>query len=99
MTRKEEIEKQAFAVYPIIMETLIPLSADHEEVKQDCNQFLREAYINGIKWADKTMLDKVWDFITANVYKYGKVKFVEDRATFDFRTLPFLYDLKQAMED
>ena len=54
MTRKEEIEKQAFAVYPIIMETLIPLSADHEEVKQDCNHFLRKAYINGIKWADRT---------------------------------------------
>ena len=54
MTRKEEIEKQAFAVYPIIMETLIPLCTDHEEVKQDCNQFLRKAYINGIKWADST---------------------------------------------
>lgn len=53
MTRKEEIEKQAFAVHPIIMETLIPLCADHEEVKQDCNQFIRKAYINGIEWADE----------------------------------------------
>lgn len=45
------------------------------------------------------MLDKVYDFIIANVYKYGKVKFVDNRATFDFRTNTFLNDLKQAMEE
>lgn len=47
----------------------------------------------------RTMLDKVYDFIIANVYKYGKVKFVDNRATFDFRTNTFLNDLKQAMEE
>lgn len=45
------------------------------------------------------MLDKVYDFIIANVYKYGKVKFVDNRATFDFRMNTFLNDLKQAMEE
>lgn len=45
------------------------------------------------------MLDKVYDFIIANVYKYGKVKFVDNRATFDFRMNTFLNDLKQAMKE
>lgn len=49
--------------------------------------------------ADRTMLGKVYDFIIANVYKYGKVKFVDNRATFDFRMNTFLNDLKQAMEE
>ena len=48
---------------------------------------------------DRTMLDKVYDFIIANVYKYGKVKFVDNRATFDFRMNAFLNDLNQAMEE
>lgn len=53
----------------------------------------------GAEWADRTMLDKVYDFIIANAYKYGKVKFVDNKATFDFRMNTFLNDLKQAMEE
>ena len=40
-------EKKALEKYPVIMQTLIPLSDEHEEVKQDCNKFIREAYKNG----------------------------------------------------
>lgn len=56
-------------------------------------------FIQGAEWADRTMLNKVYDFIIANIYKYGKVKFVDNRATFDFRMNTFLNDLKQAMEE
>ncbi len=48
---------------------------------------------------EKELLNKVYDFIIANVYKYGKVKFVDNRATFDFRMNTFLNDLKQVMEE
>jgi len=87
MIREEEI-KQASEKY-------------YNEVKylSDLSAFPIAAFKAGAEWADKTMLDKVYDFIIANVYKYGKVKFVDNGATFDFRMNTFLNDLKQAMEE
>ena len=63
------------------------------------NESILAIGLDMVEWADRTMLDKIFDFIKVNIYKYGKVKFVDDRATFDFRTLPFLYDLKKAVEE
>ena len=87
MARKEEIEQAAEEYYNKV-KYLSDLSASPITT-----------FKAGAEWADKTMLDNVCDFIKINAYKYGKVKFVDDRATFDFRILPFLYDLKQAMEE
>ena len=47
-------------------------------------------YVNTIQ-----LINKVCDFIKANSYKYGKVKFVDDKATFDFRTDSLIDDLKE----
>lgn len=87
MTRKEEREQAAKDYY--------------NEVKylSDLSAFPISAFKAGAEWADKTMLDKVYNFIIANVYKYGKVKFVDNRETFDFRMNTFLNDLKQATEE
>ena len=87
MNRKEEREQAAWNYI------------NSKNVKSENEQLAFGDFINGAEWADTTLLEKVWDFITANVYKYGKVKFVDDRATFDFRTLLFLYDLKQIVEE
>ena len=43
----------------------------------------------------KQLINEVCDFIKVNSYKYGKVKFVDDKATFDFRTDRFIEDLKE----
>ena len=90
MTRKERIrieaEDSAFALEGDIG------TAPHSR------EAIIDYFIDIVEWADRTMLDKVYDFIIANAYKYGKVKFVDDRATFDFRMNTFLNDLKQAVE-
>lgn len=86
MTRKEERERKA------------EIRADQYSYPAEWNDCYHH-WLEGAEWADRTMLNKVYDFIIANVYKYGKVKFVENRATFDFRMNTFLNDLKQAMEE
>lgn len=63
------------------------------------NESILAIGLDMVEWADKTMLDRVYDFIISNIYKYGKVKFVDNKATFDFRMNTFLNDLKQAMEE
>lgn len=87
MTRKEEIKQAAEEYY------------DEVKYLSDLSATPINAFKVGAEWADKTMLNKVYDFIIANVYKYGKVKFVDNGATFDFRTNIFLNDLKQAVEE
>ena len=87
MTREEEI-KQAAEEYYNKVKYLSDLSA-----------FPIAAFKAGAEWGDRTILDKVCDFIKINAYKYGKVKFVDNKATFDFRTNTFLNDLKQVIEE
>lgn len=48
-----DIEQQALKEYPVIMSTLIPTNEEHGEITQDCNRFLREAYVKGYKQALK----------------------------------------------
>lgn len=78
--------------------------------KEEIEKYAREVAANQIhcveidvthacEWADRTMLDKVCDFTIANAYKYGRVIFVDNKATFDFRAFLFLCDLKRAMEE
>lgn len=45
------------------------------------------------------MLEKVYDFIRINAYKYRQLKFVKNKATFDFRTDRLIEDLRKAMEE
>lgn len=87
MTRKEEREQAAKDYYNKV------------KYLSDLSAFPIAAFKAGAEWADRTMLDKVYDFIIANVYKYGRVKFVDNRATFDFRTNTFFYELKKAIEE
>lgn len=95
MTRKEEIEN---AAREYTKKWYKDLGVAPEDYPTDAKITIHE-FIKGAEWADRTMLNKVYDFIIANVYKYGKVKFVDNRATFDFRMNTFLNDLKQAMEE
>ena len=90
MTRKEEIEQ--FANEQVQgAEKLYGYKYSIKDVKY--------AFEAGAEWADRTMIDKVCEFIRINAYKYGKVKFIDNGATFDFRTNTFLNDLKKAMEE
>ena len=86
MTRKEEIEQAAEEYYNKV------------KYLSDLSALPITTFKAGAEWADKTMLDNVCDFIKINAYKYGKVKFVDDRAIFDFRTDRFIEDLRKAME-
>lgn len=43
----DKAEQRALEAYPIIKGTFIPANNEHEEITQDCNKFVREAYIKG----------------------------------------------------
>lgn len=85
MTRKEEREQAA------------KQSIKGDSFEDGC--IGKGYFIIGAEWADRTMLNRIYDFCIANIYKYGKVKFIDNRATFDFRMNTFLNDLKQAVEE
>lgn len=55
--------------------------------------------LEGAEWTDETMIDKVCEFIRINAYKYRQLKFVKNKATFDFRTDRLIEDLRKAMEE
>ena len=57
MTRREEIEKQAEI-------TVFPWDEPQEQ-----NKF-QDGFIEGAKWADKTMIDKATQWLFENVYDY-----------------------------
>lgn len=99
LSRKEEI-RNASVAYNEKYGKLLVIGGDSILSEEEYLEFNKNpSFIAGAEWADRTMLDKVYDFIIANVYKYGKVKFVDDRVTFDFRMNTFLNDLKQAVEE
>lgn len=57
MTRIEEIMQQAEL-------TVFPWDDVREQVK------FEDGFIEGAKWADKTMIDKATEWLFANVYDY-----------------------------
>ena len=57
MTRREEIEKQAEI-------TVFPWDEPQEQ-----NKF-QDGFIEGAKWADRTMIDKAVKWLFENVYDY-----------------------------
>ena len=83
MTRKEEIEQAAENYY--------------NEVKylSDLSAFPIAAFKTGAKWADKTMLDKVCEWLKENTpkyYWYNNVKGTQGVRWFDM-----VEDLRKAM--
>ena len=57
MTRREEIEKQAeITVFP------------WDDVREQSN--FEDGFIEGAKWADKTMIDKACKWLFEHVYDY-----------------------------
>ena len=87
MTRKEEIDKEANSFANTV-------SIGEEEIAKTWS-----AFMSGAEWADRTMIEKVYDFIRINAYKYRQLKFVKNKATFDFRTDKLIEDLRKAMEE
>lgn len=57
MTRREEIEKQAEI-------TVFPWDEPQEQ-----NKF-QDGFIEGAKWADKTMIDKACEWLKENIWVY-----------------------------
>lgn len=60
---------------------------------------IKDDFLRGAEWADETMIDKVCEFIRINAYKYRQLKFVKNKATFDFRTDRLIEDLRNAMHE
>lgn len=67
MTREEEIERQG-TTYSDIPSNYIEWS-DGYNTKDD-KSFVENAFIDGAKWADETMIDKACDWIQMNAMKY-----------------------------
>jgi len=94
MKRKEEIEQKAHELSKIAF-------------PDECNIWARpnieakvvnSCCISIAEWADETMIDKICEFIRINAYKYRRLKFVKNKATFDFRIDRLIEDLRKAME-
>ena len=50
-----KVEDLALKTYPVVMTTLIPADEEHPLIEQDCNKFIREAYIKGYEQAEKDL--------------------------------------------
>lgn len=50
--------------------------------------------IDQLRKEKKELIDKVCEFIRINAYKYRQLKFVKNKATFDFRTDRLIEDLR-----
>jgi hypothetical protein len=59
MTRREEIQQA-------ILENGIDYCEEHPEM----NLSIKEAFVMGAVWADKTMIDKATQWLFENVYDY-----------------------------
>lgn len=81
MTREEEIEQQAFVYYE---------SCSDEDIAKS------KGFIDGAKWADKTMIERVCEWLKDNANDYlDWYDWEECRLNTD----NLLYDFKQAMEE
>jgi hypothetical protein len=67
MTRKEEILRKAMNFYPDCPERGFG-TGDYEYPEFHDDE--REAFIEGAKWADKTMIEKAIQWLFENVYDY-----------------------------
>lgn len=70
MTREEEIIKQV-EIYTDDVSNLIEWSDGWEDY--DDYEYVKKAFINGAKWADKTMIEKACEWIKENIDTYAKV--------------------------
>ena len=79
MTRREEIEQQASL-------TVFPWDDVREQSK------FEDGFIQGAKWADKTMIDKACDWIQCMVLDYMQGDII------DIKWGSMLADFRKAME-
>lgn len=84
MTRREEIEQQASL-------TVFPWDEPQEQ-----NKF-QDGFIEGAKWADKTMIEKAIDWLEDIDYVM-QYQYSEDGCTF-FNKDKFIKDFRKAMEE
>lgn len=83
MTREEEIRKSAFEY----------IKSDAVKAGEEYTSF--GDFINGAKWADKTMLEKVCQWLDCNVDDY---LFVDVEGLAGIRWDEFINDFKKAMQ-
>jgi len=69
MTRKEEIQQAALELYPIIY------SSSRE----------RDAYVQGAEWADKTLLDRICEWVKKHYQEYAHNQLGMEYLTNDLR--------------
>ena len=82
MTREEEIKKEAKNKYPYIKG--LPQTLAHQEI-----------FIEGAKWADKTMIDKACEWIKNNKHLYKVLSFGSLSTDWD----KFIREFRKAMEE
>ena len=62
-----KVEDLALKMYPVVMTTLIPADEEHPLIEQDCNKFIREAYIKGYEQAEKDVAESFARIIRGNL--------------------------------
>jgi hypothetical protein len=82
MTRREEIMQQAEI-------TVFPWDDVREQVK------FEDGFIEGAKWADKTLIKKAYDWIISNMPKYVKA----NKLDVFINNLDMASDFRKAMEE
>ena len=66
-----KVEDLALKTYPVVMTTLIPADEEHPLIEQDCNKFIREAYIKGYEQAEKDVAEAFARVIRGNLGGIG----------------------------
>lgn len=96
MTREEQIERQG-TIYSDIPSNYIEWGDGWQDY--DDRVYIERAFIKGAKWADETMIDKVCEWLKAELYQHKDrdgYPNVESRSYTSVRDL--IDNFKKAME-
>lgn len=96
MTRKEEI-RNASVAYNERAGKLLVMGGDSILSEEEYLEFNKNpSFIAGAEWVDKTMIDRVCDWIEDNIYDYLYIN--RDFNEADYKP-ELIEDLRKAMED
>lgn len=96
MTREKQIINEAID-YSFIEDNYLKYY-DCGDICDD-RHFIQKAYMNGVKWADETMLEKACKWLEENIDAYSKVIIAENSIPTIVLTEDFEFRFKKAMEE
>lgn len=98
MTREEQIKKQA-DIYTDDASNYAEWSEDGGWSETNDIELVEKAFIEGAKWADKTMIDKVCELLAEIVIEVTYKDLNGDVSVEHYDKMEFIEDFRKAMEE